>query len=82
MWDMIPSLRPFVDALAPAFTQPSFATSCHLLLAWLMCLGKHTLRRPQSSPDGYGLRIQDIHQQRDAVAGLQPRARPDEPHLP
>jgi hypothetical protein len=54
---MIPSLRGCVDTLAPAFTQPSFASNCHLLLAWVMCLGKHTLfrvgenTRPQEPPD-------------------------------
>jgi len=42
---MIPSLRPLVDALRPAFTDPSFATGCQLLLAWVMCLGRHTLLR-------------------------------------
>jgi DDE superfamily endonuclease len=57
MWNMIPSLQPFVDSLAPSFTQPSFGTCCHLLLGWVMCLGKHTLFRvghsanPQNSPD-------------------------------
>jgi hypothetical protein len=57
MWDMIPSLQSCVDCLAPAFTQPSCATNCHLLLAWVMCLGKHTLSRvgentrPQEPPD-------------------------------
>lgn len=57
MWDMIPSLQACVDCLAPTFTQPSSATSCRLLLAWVMCLGKHTLSRvghnanPQSPPD-------------------------------
>ena len=57
MWNMIPSLQACVDALAPAFTRPSFASSCRLLLAWVMCLGKHTLLRvghtaqPQSPPD-------------------------------
>lgn len=57
MWEMIPSLRSCVDTLAPAFTQPSFASNCHLLLAWVMCLGKHTLlrvgenTRPQDPPD-------------------------------
>lgn len=45
MWEMIPSLASCVDALAPAFTQPSYAAHCRLLLAWLMCLGKHTLYR-------------------------------------
>jgi hypothetical protein len=54
---MIPSLLSCVDTLAPAFTQPSFASNCRLLLAWVMCLGKHTLlrvgenTRPQESPD-------------------------------
>lgn len=54
---MIPSLRSCVDTLAPAFTQPSFASNCHLLLAWVTCLGKHTLCRvghtahPESPPD-------------------------------
>ena len=43
MWTMIASLHDCVDCLAPAFTQPSFATCCHLLLGWVMCLGKHTL---------------------------------------
>lgn len=57
MWNMIGSLQPLVAFLQPAFTQPSFATSCRLLLAWVMCLGKHTLRRvgdtchPQTPPD-------------------------------
>jgi hypothetical protein len=57
MWDMIPSLQSCVDCLAPAFTQPTCATSCRLLLAWLMCLGKHSLSRvgentrPQQPPD-------------------------------
>src|SRR5262245_34730056 len=54
---MIPSMQVVVDCLTPAFTQPSFASSCQLLLGWVMCLGKHTLRRvghsaqPQRSPD-------------------------------
>ena len=45
MWTMIVSLDPFVDALAPAFTQPSLATTGQLLLAWIMCLGRHNLLR-------------------------------------
>ena len=45
MWTMILSLEPIVEELRPAFTQPSFAAGCDLLLAWIMCLGKHTLRR-------------------------------------
>src|SRR6516164_4635477 len=57
MWTMIGSLEPVVALLQPAFTQPSFASSCQLLLAWVMCLGQHTLRRvgetahPQTPPD-------------------------------
>jgi hypothetical protein len=60
VWDMIPSLLCCVDTLAPAFTQPSFASHCRLLLAWVMCLGKHTLlrvgenTRPQDPPDHSG----------------------------
>jgi hypothetical protein len=46
---MIPSLAPIVEALAPAFTQPSALTNAQLLLAWVMCLGRHTLRRTAQS---------------------------------
>jgi hypothetical protein len=45
MWTMILSLQPFVDELRPAFTQPTFDVGCELLCAWVLCLGKHTLRR-------------------------------------
>jgi hypothetical protein len=54
---MIDSLAPLVDDLAPAFTCPSWRTACRLLLGWILCLGKHTLRRvarsaqPQTVPD-------------------------------
>jgi hypothetical protein len=57
MWAMIPSLQQAVDCLAPAFTQPSFATHSTLLLAWVMSLGKRTLYRvaenaqPEQLPD-------------------------------
>src|SRR5262245_19367956 len=57
MWSMILSLQVCVDCLAPAFTGPSFATACQLLLGWVMCLGKHTLFRvaattqPEQTPD-------------------------------
>src|SRR5947209_2364339 len=57
MWTMIPSLDALVQPLAPALTLPSFATAGQLLLAWVMCLGKHTLRRvahtthPDAVPD-------------------------------
>src|SRR3954447_14450929 len=49
MWPILPSLEPLVQALAPAFTQPSFRTGCQLLLAWVMCLGRHTLQRVGAS---------------------------------
>jgi hypothetical protein len=49
MWTMIPSLAPLVEGLAPTFTQPSALTACQLLLAWVMCLGRHTLRRVAQS---------------------------------
>jgi hypothetical protein len=49
VWTMIPSLQPSVDVLAAAFTQPSFASNCQLLLGWVMCLGKHTLLRVGAS---------------------------------
>lgn len=45
MWTMIASLDPIVELLRPAFTEPSYGTACQLLLAWIMCLGRHTLRR-------------------------------------
>lgn len=57
MWTMTHSLDAIVRGLAPAFTQPSFTTTSTLLLAWLMCLGKHRLCRvaqsasPQTLPD-------------------------------
>jgi hypothetical protein len=64
---MIPALRSCVAALTPAFTQPSFASNCHPLLAWVMCPGKHTrLRvgentRPQGPPGHPGRRGLDAH---------------------
>jgi hypothetical protein len=42
---MIASLQPIVQALAPAFTPASFTTHCQLLVAWVLCLGKHRLCR-------------------------------------
>jgi hypothetical protein len=42
---MIASLEPLVQALAPAFTLPSFRTHCQLLLGWVLCLGHHRLCR-------------------------------------
>ena len=51
MWTIIPSLQAFVDPLTLAFTQPSAHTSTSLLLAWVMCMGKHTLQRVFQSSD-------------------------------
>jgi DDE superfamily endonuclease len=57
VWTMLPSLEPIVEVLRPAFTQPSFVSGCELLLAWILCLGRHTLRRvahtrnPKQVPD-------------------------------
>src|ERR1700730_7521067 len=45
MWPMIPSLDAVVQAHAPAFTEPSFAIHCQLLLGWVLCLGTHRLCR-------------------------------------
>ena len=45
MTPMIPSLDAVVQVLAPAFSQPSFATHCQLLLGWILCLGRHRLCR-------------------------------------
>jgi len=49
MWAMIASLQPLVQALAPAFTGPSFQTHCRLLLGWVLCLGQHRLCRVADS---------------------------------
>ena len=64
MWTMILSLDPLVDELRPAFTQPSYDTGCELLLAWLMCLGKHTLRR--TAENAHPDRVPD-HSQRHGL---------------
>src|SRR5258707_3656508 len=45
MWPMIPSLEPFVQALAPAFNQPSFHTHCQLLLAAVHSRSRQPLQR-------------------------------------
>jgi hypothetical protein len=42
---MIASLEPIVQALASAFTPPSFRTHCQFCLAWVLCLGRHRLCR-------------------------------------
>jgi DDE superfamily endonuclease len=45
MWPMIPSLESLVQTLAPAFSEPSFQTHTQLVLAWVLCLGRHRLQR-------------------------------------
>jgi hypothetical protein len=61
---MILSLDPIVDDLRPAFTVPSYGTGCELLLAWIMCLGKHTLRR--AAENAHPDRVPD-HSQRHGL---------------
>jgi len=56
MWAMIASLQPLVQALAPAFTGPSFDTHCRLLLGWVLCLGQHRLCRIADSAQPQTLR--------------------------
>jgi hypothetical protein len=53
---MIPSLDPIVQALAPAFSQPSFHTHCQLVLGWVMCLGRHRLCRVADTAQPQSLR--------------------------
>jgi hypothetical protein len=64
MWHMIASLEPLVQALAPAFTPPSFRTHCEFLLAWVLCLGKHRLCRVADNAQPQTLRD---HSQRHGV---------------
>jgi hypothetical protein len=56
MWIMIASLEPIVQALAPAFTGPSFQTHCRLLLGWVLCLGQHRRCRVADSAQPQTLR--------------------------
>jgi hypothetical protein len=56
MWTMIASLEPIVQALAPAFTGPSFQTHCRALLGWILCLGQHRLCRVADSAHPEALR--------------------------
>lgn len=64
MWSMIPSLQPLVQALAPAFTHPSFESHCRLLLAWVLCLGRHRLCRVADCAQPQALRD---HRQRHGL---------------
>jgi hypothetical protein len=45
MWNMLPSLRPFVEQFRCIFTAPSYLTHCAILLGWITCLGPRTLFR-------------------------------------
>jgi hypothetical protein len=45
MWNMLPSMRPFVEYFRPIFTAPSYLTHCAITLGWIMCLGPRTLFR-------------------------------------
>lgn len=45
MWNMLPSLQPFVEQFRCIFTAPSYLTHCVVLLGWIMCLGPRTLFR-------------------------------------
>ncbi len=56
MWPIIASLEPIVQALAPAFTGPSFHTHCQVVLGWVMCLGQHRLCRVADSAQPQVLR--------------------------
>ena len=56
MWPMIPSLDLIVQALAPAFSQPSFYSHCQLVLGWVLCLGQHRLCRVADSAQPQSLR--------------------------
>jgi hypothetical protein len=42
MFTIIESLEPILQALSPAFTQPSFGTHLEVFLGWVMCLGRRT----------------------------------------
>ena len=42
MFTSIPSLDIILQALQPAFTEPSFRTHIEILIGWVMCLGKRT----------------------------------------
>jgi hypothetical protein len=53
---MIASLEPIVQALAPAFTPPSFRTHCQFCLAWVLCLGRHRLCRVADTAQPQALR--------------------------
>ena len=45
MWSIIPSLDALLQALAVAFTEPSFQIHRDLFLGWIMGIGKRTESR-------------------------------------
>ena len=45
MWNILPSLLPFVESFCWLFTAPSYVTHTAILLGWIMCLGSRTLFR-------------------------------------
>jgi hypothetical protein len=49
MWIMLPCLQLILHELSPAFSEPSFATHCEMLLGWVMCLGTRTEYRVAQS---------------------------------
>lgn len=53
---MIASLQESVQALAPAFTEPSFVTHGEFLIGWVVCLGRHRLCRVADSTQPQVLR--------------------------
>jgi hypothetical protein len=42
MWEMLPSLDPFVQGCSIAFTEPTLVSFRQILLGWIMCLGTRT----------------------------------------
>ena len=73
MWTMIASLDVLVQALAPAFTKPSFVTHCEFFLGWILCLGKHRLCRVAASTQPQILRDQTRRHGLDVFGGLRLR---------
>jgi hypothetical protein len=64
---MIPSLDAVVQALVPAFSQPSFQTHCQLVLGWVLCLGRHRLCRVADTAQPQSLRDHSRRHGRDTT---------------
>lgn len=45
MWEMLPSMRMFVEIFMPVFTVPSWRSWCDVMVAMLMTLGPRTMLR-------------------------------------